>query len=108
MRNLGHHQPLGALDPAPANPRLVHLQALREVVEQGAGGLQARLVDASLRGPAFLRVANPHGVDLVENVTADLTAGSWSYFWSWQEPIGPVSDPHAAAAAIRRVLKVAM
>jgi hypothetical protein len=50
-----------------------------------------------------LRVASKHADQLSE----DIYAGRGHYWWSWAEPISPLTDPAAAAAKVARVLHAA-
>jgi hypothetical protein len=50
--------------------------------------------------PERLTVTNRRA-DISDHITADHRA----YYWSWQERIGPIGDPAAAARKISNVLR---
>jgi hypothetical protein len=66
-----------------------------------AAGYRTRLDVAPDRIPS-LHVQNPAGVRLQETIYAAPRSGSWSYWWSWAEPIA--ADADEAAVTIARVL----
>jgi hypothetical protein len=76
------------------------LQAL--AAELAPAGLATRMHAEAGRPPA-LRVSNPAAPALTERICAGPDQGTWTYWWSWAEPIDP--DPARAAAAITRALR---
>lgn len=69
-----------------------------------ARGLTASLVTPAGRVPS-LRIVNPAAPALAEDVFAGCGEdGSWWFWWSWAERIGPASDLDQAAALIAHVL----
>ena len=84
-------------------PQLTHLGAL-------AGELHAHGLKAELRGTAtvspYLSVTSKHSATLSEHILCQRAPDQdWQFCWTWQQPIGPASDPAAAAAAIADVLR---
>ena len=83
--------------------QLTHLHALAAALE--TVGLRAEL-DGADTGSPRLHVTSLHPSALSERVTCHQPAGQpWQFYWSSRQPIGPASDPAAAAAAIATVLR---
>lgn len=62
-------------------------------------------INRPIGGPAFLRVANPAAGGLSENVTCKPGCDDeLFYFYSWGDPITPVSEMESAAERLMRVL----
>jgi hypothetical protein len=81
-------------------------------LEELAGELDARgwpaWVDTQPGRPPRLHARNPEtgATALSEQIYAHpLADGTWTYWWSWAEPITP--DPASTADAITRVLRTA-
>lgn len=62
---------------------------------------------AELRGDgrrAFLHVVNPDARKLSEDITCRFENGRWSFYWSWDQVVGPVADVSQVADRIQFVL----
>lgn len=68
-----------------------------------AQGLHARILTQTERLPR-LRVINPGCTSLCEVITAAPVEGEWSFWWSWAEPIAPITGMVSAADRIGHVL----
>jgi len=84
-----------------AREAVARLEALAEDLE--ARGFAARLVDVG--GYAAVRVAHRVVSQLSETVyAAPAVGGAWWFWWSWADPIVPVSEVETAAFKIAYVL----
>jgi hypothetical protein len=83
--------------PGPSDGQAAALDKL--TAELRARSYQAHLTAPAGRPPS-LTVTNPQATVLAETVMVDAT----SFWWSWAERIGPVSDVSGVAIAIHRVL----
>jgi hypothetical protein len=77
--------------PAPANPRVDHVEALARAIGEKYPAIRTRLDLTSPGWPATLRTA--YG-ETFENIECDFTDDGWYYRWSFgNNTIGPASDP---------------
>ena len=84
-----------------AREAVARLEALAEDLE--ARGFAARLVDVG--GYAAVRVAHRVVSQLSETIyAASAGDGMWWFWWSWADPIVPVSEVETAAFKIAYVL----
>jgi hypothetical protein len=80
---------------------VARLEALAEDLE--VRGFAARLVDVG--GYAAVKVKHRVVSQLSETVyAAPAVGGAWWFWWSWADPIAPLSEVHAAAFKITYVL----
>lgn len=86
---------------AVADQATTHLGDLQTLLQ--AQGLHTRVLTSAGRLPR-LRVINPGCASLSEVITAAPVEGEWSFWWSWAEPITPISDAATAAERIGHVL----
>ncbi|MET8987816.1 hypothetical protein ABZW49_20405 [Nonomuraea wenchangensis] len=86
---------------AVAEQAATHLRDLQTLLQEQ--GLHARILTQPERLPR-LRVINPGCTSLCEVITAAPVEGEWSFWWSWAEPITPISDAATAAERIGYVL----
>ncbi|MGW2157509.1 hypothetical protein [Nonomuraea sp. NPDC001699] len=86
---------------AEADQATTHLSDLQTLLL--ARGLHARILTRPEHLPR-LRVINPGCATLCEVITAAPVEGEWSFWWSWAEPITPISDTAIAAERIGHVL----
>jgi hypothetical protein len=90
------------MNPHP-EPQLTHLRALAG--ELHAHGLRAELRGTETASP-YLTVTSHGSAAPSERILCQQTPGQdWQFCWTWQQPIGPASDPPAAATAIADVLR---
>ncbi|OUC97060.1 hypothetical protein [Streptosporangium minutum] len=82
-------------------PATVHLTRLTERLKED--GLHARVRVASRRPPELI-VVNPDAPALSEIVYTAPQEGTWWYWWSWHEKIGPVAEADVVARKIHHVL----
>ncbi|MEU4574641.1 hypothetical protein [Nonomuraea sp. NPDC023979] len=86
---------------AVADQATTHLSSLQKLLQEQ--GLHARLLTQPGELPR-LRVINPRATSLCEVITAAPARGVWSFWWSWEEPITPVSEVANAAQRVGYVL----
>jgi hypothetical protein len=90
------------MNPDP-EPQLTHLRALAG--ELRACGLRAELGGIATASP-YLTVTSQHGATPTERILCQQAPDQhWQFCWTWQQPIGPASNPAAAAAAIADILR---
>ncbi|MCU1451361.1 MAG: hypothetical protein JWP02_3531 [Acidimicrobiales bacterium] len=88
--------------PAPANPRVSHLEALARAIDEKYPAIRTHLDSTSPGQPATMRTV--YG-ETFENIECDFTDHGWYYCRGFgDDPIGPVSDPGRAAFAIANLL----
>ena len=82
--------------------RLTHLEQLAAVLKER--GFSTRLV-GQISKP-YLNVANGDTPSLNERVQCEVADdGSWSFWWPWKQPIGPVDDLEMVVEKIAAVLR---
>ncbi|MEU8324151.1 hypothetical protein AB0C33_37815 [Nonomuraea sp. NPDC048881] len=86
---------------AVADQATAYLGTLQTLLQ--AQGLHTRILTQPERLPR-LRVINPGCTSLCEVITAAPVEDEWSFWWSWAEPITPVSEAATAADRISHVL----
>jgi hypothetical protein len=80
-----------------------HLARLARALKER--GLLAELADKA--GVPLLAVANAEVPGLNQEVLCQESAGTWWYWWTWKQPIGPVEDLDAVVERVASVLRPA-
>lgn len=85
----------------------MHSPSEHDLLRQLEAELTARGWRAHVQGSGrsvALRVVNPEVGRLSETVACRRRDGEWSFYWSWDQLIGPAADVSGAADRIQFVL----